>query len=372
MKIVYLARRPIPSVNAHSVQIVKMSEAFAKLGHEVLLLASRGDDDARHVYGRYGVDRSFSIESYPRRSKEILPKWRFGAYLLRHPTVRSADLIFGRDIFSLTVAAHLGKPVIFEAHAVPAKGSLPWRLLGLLFASKNFSHLVCVTSTLAETYRASFKALARKDVVVVPNGAAEFRPGPELADWPGRPGATQIGFIGRPFAGKGIELIATAAGRMPECDFHVVGAAESDVHWIGAGFPPNLHFHGYQPHARLGGYQRRFDIAVAPYCQQVMNASDVESAAITSPLKLLEYMAAGLPVIVSDLPGVRDILSGDDIAAVVPPGDVDALVGQLQRLAANPDLRRRLGAAARKTFLDRHTLQARARRILEPALAATA
>lgn len=372
MKIVYLARRPIPSVNAHSVQIVKMSEAFGKLGHEVLLLAHRGDDDARHVYGRYGVDRAFSIESYPKRSKKLLPKWRFGAFLLRHPRVRAADLFFGRDIFSLTVAAQLGKPVIFEAHAIPAKGSLPWRLLSRLFASKNFSHLVCVTSTLAETYRKSFKCLAGKTIVVVPNGAAEFRPGPEPADWPGRQGATQIGFVGRPFAGKGIELMATAAGRMPECDFHIVGACKADVDWIAGGFPANLHFHGYQPHSTLGGYQRRFDIAVAPYCEQVMNSSDRESAAITSPLKLLEYMAAGLPVIVSDLPGVRDILSGDDIAAIVPPGDVDALVSALRLLAGDPDLRRKLGTAARESYLARHTLEARARRVLEPALAATA
>ena len=372
MKIVYLARRPIPSVNAHSVQIVKMSEAFGKLGHDVLLLASLGDDDACHVYGRYGVDQAFSIESYPKRSKSLLPKWRFGAHLLRHPAVRAADLFFGRDIFSLTIAARLGKPVIFEAHAMPARGSLPWRLLGRLFASKNFSHMVCVTSTLADAYRANFEELEGKKVVVVPNGAAEFRPGPELIDWPGRPGATQIGFVGRPFAGKGIELMASAAARMPECDFHIVGAGKCDVDWITDGFPPNLHFHGYQPHSALGAYQRRFDIAVAPYSEQVMNSSDRESAAITSPLKLLEYMAAGLPVIVSDLPGVRDILNGDEIAAIVPPGDVDALVGELRRLAGDPGLRRKLGDAARQSYLARHTLLDRARRVLEPALAATA
>ena len=128
-----------------------------------------------------------------------------------------------------------------------------------------------------------------------------------------RPGATQIGFVGRPFAGKGIELMAAAAGRMPECDFHSSEPVRKTSTGSKVAFRPNLHFHGYQPHAKLGAYQRRFDIAVAPYCEQVMNASDRESAAITSPLKLLEYMAAGLPVVVSDLPGVRDILAGGDV-----------------------------------------------------------
>ena len=370
MKIIYLARRAIPSVHAHSVQIVKMSEAFGKLGHEVLLLAHPGDDDPPHVYSRYGVDPAFSIECFPPRTKTLLRKWRFGAFLLRHPQVRSADLFFGRDIFSLAIASTLGKPVIFEAHAMP-KGRLARTLLGRLFASRNFSHLVCVTSTLADSFRESFKSLAGKAVVVVPNGATECKAGPDLVAWPGRPRTTQVGFIGRPFVGKGIELMVGAAQRMPGCDFHVVGADKSDVAWIGTDFPPNLHFHGYQPHARLGAYQRRFDVAVAPYCAQVMNASERESASITSPLKLLEYMAAGLPVIVSDLPGVRDILGAENIATLVPPGDVDALVGALQRLAEDPELRRKLGAAARQSYLERHTLIARARRVLEPALAAT-
>jgi glycosyltransferase involved in cell wall biosynthesis len=371
MKIIYLARRPIPSVNAHSVQIVKMSEAFGKLGHEVLLLTHCGDDAPPHVYSRYGVDPAFAIECFPRKTKKLLPKWRFGAFLLRHPQVRSADLFFGRDIFSLAVAAGLGKPVIFEAHAMP-KGTLARTLLSRLFASRNFSHLVCVTSTLADKYREDFKSLAGKTIVVAPNGAAESRPGPDLVTWPGRPGTIQVGFIGRPFVGKGIELMVSAAERMPGCDFHVVGANKDNVDWIGTDFPANLHFHGYQPHARLGAYQRRFDIAVAPYCEQVMNASETESASITSPLKLLEYMSAGLPVIVSDLPGVRDILGAEDVATIVPPSDVDALVGALQRLAADPELRRKLGAAARQSYLEKHTLEARARRVLEPALAATA
>jgi glycosyltransferase involved in cell wall biosynthesis len=136
--------------------------------------------------------------------------------------------------------------------------------------------------------------------------------------------------------------------------------------------PSNIHFHGYQPHAQLGAFFRRFDIAAAPYGTSVLNASGIESAAITCPLKLLEYMAAGLPSVVSDLPGVRDILNGDDIATIVPPGDVDALIGALRNLAADPALRSRLGSAARQSFLKRHTLEARARRVLEPALAAIA
>ena len=363
MKIIYLARRPIPSVNAHSVQIVKMSEAFGKLGHDVLLLAHRGDDESRHVYARYGVDQAFAIESFPKRSQK-LRKWRFGAFLLRHPAVRAADLFFGRDIFSLAVAARLGKPVIFEAHTIPPKGTWRWRRLEGLFAAPNFSHLICVTSTLAETYRRAFKALAGKPVVVVPNAAAEVRSCAELTDWPGRDGATQIGFVGRPFAGKGIEMMINAAATLPDHDFHVVGASDADLHWIEDRIPANLHLHGYQAHSKLGAYLRKFDVAVAPYGAKVMNSSGVESAAITSPLKLLEYMAAGLPIIVSDLPGVRDILPDEHAAILVEPGNLNSFVIAVESLALDPCRRAAMGNAARELYVERFTTQSRARAVL--------
>jgi glycosyltransferase involved in cell wall biosynthesis len=102
-----------------------------------------------------------------------------------------------------------------------------------------------------------------------------------------------------------------------------------------------------------------------------MNASRVESAAITSPLKLLEYMAAGLPSIVSDLPGVRDIVADDqeEVTLLVPPGDERAFVDALRRLTRDADLRRKMGIAARARYLERHTVLARARAVLDGVVA---
>ena len=366
MKIAYLARRPIPSVHAHAVQIVKMCEAFGELGHEVVLFATRGDDDPSSIFERYGAGRTFKVETYPKPMKR-LKKPRFLLWLLGRPFIREADLYFGRDIASLAAASFLGKPVIYEARAIPPVGfgSFRWRLLGFLFGRKNFSHLVCVTSTLAELHRRQFPALAHNPVVVAPNGAADIPSGAPRLDWPGRAGALQLGFVGRPFPGKGIETMVNAATGLPEVDFHIVGAEKDDLAWIDSPIPPNLHLHGYRRHGELGAFYRRFDVAAAPYGAKVMNASRVESAAITSPLKLLEYMAAGLPSIVSEMPGVRDILGDDaDVALLVPPGDDQAFIAAVKRLADDPNLRRRMGGAARARFLERHTMKARARTVL--------
>lgn len=365
MKIAYLARKPIPSMDANSVQIVKMCEGFARIGHDVTLYGVRGDARGDTTFERYGVARNFDVDIYPKRL-QMLQKWQFVAHLRRDPRVRQADLFYSRDPLSLMAVARFGKPMIYEAHLLPPNGSLRRRLLGRLFKLANLSHLVTVTSTLAEMYRSHFPELANKTVMVEPNAGADFDTSLLDSGARGRSPRLQVGFVGRPFPGKGIELIAAAAPRLPNCDFHIIGADAKALDWIDQPFAPNLHFHGYQPHGALGAYLAGFDVAVAPYGQTVMNVSGIESAAITSPLKLLEYMAAGLPTVISDLPGVRDLIGSEEVALLVPPGDVDAFVGAVERLAADKPLRERMGAAARRYFMQQRTTEARARRVLEP------
>jgi glycosyltransferase involved in cell wall biosynthesis len=361
----YLARRPVPSVNANSVQIVTMCEAMAELGHEVALVAQPGDAPAGTLFERYGVGQSFTVRTLPRFGGRTLPKWRYLAELRRLIRSEPMDLYFGRDIWSLRLVARSGKPLVYEAHVSPPGPTLRGRLLAQLFAEPNFSHLVCVTTTLADMYREHYPQLAGKPVIVAPNAAADISEGPAPTRWPGRDGRLQAGFVGRPYPGKGIEMIVEAAGRLPQVDFHIVGAHRSAVGWVRAEIPGNVHFHGYQPHAALGGFYRRFDVALAPYGSRVLNASRQESAAITSPLKLGEYLAAGLPTVVSDLPGVRDMLADPGAAILIPPGDVEALVEALRR-AHDPSLRRCVAAAARQEYLEHHTAAARARKILGP------
>jgi len=68
---------------------------------------------------------------------------------------------------------------------------------------------------------------------------------------------------------------------------------------------------------------------------------------------LLEAMAMGKPLIVSDSPGIRDYVAHDETALVVPCGDAPALRAAIQRLLNEPDTRARLGAAARR-FVEQH------------------
>lgn len=72
------------------------------------------------------------------------------------------------------------------------------------------------------------------------------------------------------------------------------------------------------------------------------------------PLVLLDAMAHGKPIVVSDVGGSRDYVDDGREALLVPPGDVEACAAALQRIWDDPVLRRELGAAAR-TRAERYT-----------------
>ncbi|MGH9309515.1 MAG: glycosyltransferase [Vicinamibacterales bacterium] len=84
-----------------------------------------------------------------------------------------------------------------------------------------------------------------------------------------------------------------------------------------------------------------------------------------SPNALLEAMAAGMPVVASDVGGVAEIVAHGRTGLLVRRGDTQALAASLQRLAADPDLRRQLGAAARAHVRRCHAVEARTRAVLD-------
>lgn len=74
------------------------------------------------------------------------------------------------------------------------------------------------------------------------------------------------------------------------------------------------------------------------------------------PLSILEAMRAGLPVVASDVGGVREAVVEGETGYLVPRGDLTVLVNRLSRLIDDPGSRARMGEAGRKRFHERFTL----------------
>lgn len=94
--------------------------------------------------------------------------------------------------------------------------------------------------------------------------------------------------------------------------------------------------------------------------RELLARSDIFVLATLSegmPLALLEAMAEGLPVVASRVGGIPEIVQDGENGLLVPAGDPDALARALHRLLTDPDLRIRLGKAARRTIAERHDLE---------------
>ncbi len=74
-----------------------------------------------------------------------------------------------------------------------------------------------------------------------------------------------------------------------------------------------------------------------------------------SPLKLYEYLACARPVVVSDIPGVSDLVRGAGAGVVVPPDDPEALGEGIVNILADPEAAEAMGARGREAVLEGYT-----------------
>jgi glycosyltransferase involved in cell wall biosynthesis len=103
-------------------------------------------------------------------------------------------------------------------------------------------------------------------------------------------------------------------------------------------------------------------VAASHVCLGVFGTGD--KAARVIPCKVYDALAMGRPVVTADTPAARELLTDGEDALLVPPGDPDALATALARLAADPALRARLGAAGHATYAQRCTPAAIGRDLL--------
>jgi glycosyltransferase involved in cell wall biosynthesis len=116
-------------------------------------------------------------------------------------------------------------------------------------------------------------------------------------------------------------------------------------------------FHGPVEPGKRFEYIHRADICLLPLTDTGLGGR------YTSPLKLFEYMAAGKAIVVSDLPSMRQVLTPEQDALLVPTGEPEGFARAIERLLTERGRQKRLGEAARLSA-ERYTWKDRANKIL--------
>jgi glycosyltransferase involved in cell wall biosynthesis len=370
VKLIYLSNSTIPSREANSIHVMKMCQAFARLGHEVTLVApdvrSGLEPGISDSFSFYGVRPCFQLKKLPWRAIKGRG-WIYGVESARFARRAAIDGVFGRCLHSCAFAARYGVPTVWDAHMPTFLQRRSERLLfQWMIGAPTFIGMTTNCDSLRRRILDDVPELSDR-TVTAHNGAdvlPEHLAPVELGNDRDR---LSVGYVGQLYPGKGLEIIREVAAKAPWADFHVVGGLESAVDKLrtDSELPGNVRLHGFVPPSQAERLTLAFDIVLAPYQGEVQIAGGGDTAAWMSPLKLFNYMAAKKPIICSDLPVLREIIQQDRNGILVPSNDPDAWLSALSRLSADPVERERLGANAHADFLARHTWEQRASRVID-------
>jgi phosphatidyl-myo-inositol alpha-mannosyltransferase len=160
-------------------------------------------------------------------------------------------------------------------------------------------------------------------------------------------GRSNILFVGRLEKRKGFKYLLEAFVKIkairPEVSLLVVGGYDRDdrtphVQFCRENRLHGVRFIGYVVSELVPSYYRTADVFCAP-------STGFESFGIV----LLEAMAAGVPIVASDIPGYRSVMTHGREGLLVPPGNSDALAEAILQLLGNPSLRRQMAECGRET-----------------------
>jgi glycosyltransferase involved in cell wall biosynthesis len=362
-----------------SLHLRAISHAFAALGHQVEVVGVAASDHAEQVRWRTPIN----LVPHPGRSSGIEREHR------KLSTVRSvhtlADTVarrFGPDVVyeRLSLFGNAGRQVarevaaqhVLEVNALLAEEEAAYRSLYLVDLAHEIERSVlrsadlrvAVSDELARSVRSNAPGMR---TLVVPNGAdiQLFGSAPDrvtarvrLCLPPDRPLLVFTGTLRR---WHGLDVAISALAGLPD-RVQLVIAGEGDLradlvrHARLIGVADRIHWLGKISHDRVPEVLAAGDIALAPY-------PDLPHFAF-SPLKLYEYLAAGIPVIASDVGQISGVLDHGRFGRLVTPGDPHALAAAVRAELSDPAGGRRAAARAREFALARHSWTERAQRIL--------
>ncbi len=344
-------------VTAH---VSQLTQEMTRLGHEVQVLAphSRPLNSADHFVP---LGRSVPLPGGGSVARVSLSLWlshKIQALLQRE----AYDVIHLHEplapILPLCVLQHSTAVNVGTFHACSSRQHLYKLSHPLVKRWHRRLHGSIAVSAAARRY---VSEVYPGDYQIIPNGIDLDHFTNHADPWPQyQDGKTNILFVGRMEKRKGLRYLLEAYGRLkwdlPNTRLLVAGPGNLDQEsqrLLSARDLGDVVLLGGVPHADLPRYYASADIFCAP-------ATGSESFGIV----LLEAMAAGKPIVASNIEGYSGVISHGKQGLLCPPRDVGALTEALAYLVQNPEVAQRLGATGRD-MVPRYRWQVVARQVEE-------
>jgi UDP-glucose:(heptosyl)LPS alpha-1,3-glucosyltransferase len=345
----------IGSVGGMERQLAELVLGLRRRGHAVTVIARTCElpADAGVVFRRVRGPRRPFVVAYPwfaLAGSLALRRWRSGV------VQATGAIVLGRvDAIAVHYLHQVGG-------ATPSRSSRLFRLHVKMaavlkrvaerrcFRISRSAVFVCVSEGLAAEVRTHFPELAAR-VVTIHNGVdtEAFAPGKQherahaLRAQLGIPTERLVAaFVGSEWERKGLETAIRALALAPAWDLVVAGAGDQ------------RHYHALADSLGVGGAVRWLGVVrdMRPV-YELANAFVLPSRYETFSLVAFEAAASGLPIVATAVNGVRELISDGESGYLIDP-EPALIADRLRRLAADSQLRDRLGQAARSAALGYH------------------
>ena len=345
---------PVFGTKGASVHIQEVVRELIRRGHDVTVHTTRaGRDIPDDLAGLKVIETRIEADDPAARERA---QQEVSARIAARIIADGADLVYERySLFSTALAEvtdATGAVGVLEVNAPLIEEQRTHRVLVDEEAAGNAlaRQVAAATATIAVSDPVRDWVRERtgsESVHTVPNGVSITRivPRPEEI---GDPVVTFVGTL-KPWHGVADLLAAAALAKRP-WKLRIIGDGpeRAALEEQAAGLGIEVDFRGAVAPADMPGQLAGSAIGVAPY-------PDLggEQQQYFSPLKVYEYLAAGLPVVASAVGQLPQILG--ELGTLVPPSDPAALAAAIDTLAADPVLRGKLGWRGRMQAEEKHS-----------------
>ena len=340
----------IPHHSAESIHMVMTAMEMAKICDFELISPAK-------LWRRQTFSKDLSIydvDGSSIRHRKIIQLYPNDVFFLNTISKNKDHVVYCRQILVANYFLKKNIKVLLELHLLPTKEEI--ESLRLIVKHPKFVGLIVITESLRHDILLEIEEDNFKNIFVLPD-AADIDRFHFHADTDGST-TLKAGYIGSNFPGKGWEIIEQLPNRT-STEFHIFGFSNENNLF------KNIVFYGKIPFANIPEALDSFDIGLLPNQPSVTVAGQVEIGRYTSPMKLFEYMASGKVIIASDLPVIREILTNNYNALLVPHNDPDAWILAINKLNTDRKLFNRLKNQAFSDVVNHYSYKARAKKIVD-------
>ncbi|MBN2094118.1 MAG: glycosyltransferase [Candidatus Zambryskibacteria bacterium] len=321
LKLKYITNVRIPTSRAHGYAIMKMCEEFSRTGTDVELIVpnKKNEETEYEPFSYYGLDKNFTITKInsldligktTKFSKLFYPidfiSFFISFFFKQKKLIGSDNVIYTRD-YKILLLFSKNKFICLELHEIP-------KFSFLFKKAIKKPKLFFVLNENLKSELIKFGVDKRK-IYISPSGVDIDDFDIDVSQNKSREKVNLpldkkiILYSGQFYGWKGIDTLAETAKLLPEHLFVFIGGTEPELGIFNTKYNDvkNIKVIPFVERKMIPIYLKAADVLVSPN-----SAKSQTSAYFTSPLKLLEYMAVKRPIIVSDLPSMREVVSEEE------------------------------------------------------------